>query len=165
VQRKLPGDTLLTVGYVGNHLTHEFNGRDVNAASLGGGNDSSPLFAAFGRPQSSGTYLFNGYLDSHYNSLQVSLNRHVTNGLFLQGSYTYSKVIGYMDDEGWENGLAFNCTPNSLMPQGCQSLNRHTLSFDHTHVLKWPSFTACPSAQARSLPPAGPPVQSSAAGS
>jgi Carboxypeptidase regulatory-like domain/TonB dependent receptor-like, beta-barrel len=136
VERKLPGDTLLTAAYVGNHLSHEFNGRDVGAASLGGGNDSSPLYAAFGRPQSSGTYLFNGYLDSHYNSLQVSLNRHVTNGLFLQGSYTYSKVIGYMNDEGWENGLAFNCTPNSLMPQGCQSLNRHTLSFDHTHVLK-----------------------------
>ena len=136
VERKLPGNILMNVGYVGNHLVHEFNGRDVNAASLGGGNDSSPLFAAFNRPQSSGTYLFQGYLDSHYNSLQVSLNRHVTNGLFLQGSYTYSKVIGYMDDEGWENGLAFNCTPNSLMPNGCQSLNRHTLSFDHTHVLK-----------------------------
>jgi Carboxypeptidase regulatory-like domain/TonB dependent receptor-like, beta-barrel len=136
VERKLPGNTLLTAGYVGNHLVHQFNGVDANAAPLGAGNSGSPLFAAFGRPQSSGTYLFQGYLDSHYNSLQVSLNRHVTNGLFLQGSYTYSKVIGYMDDEGWENGLAFNCTPNSLVPNGCQSLNRHTLSFDHTHVLK-----------------------------
>jgi hypothetical protein len=136
VERKLPGDILLNVGYVGNHLAHEFNGRDADAAPLGAGNDGSPLFAAFGRPQSSGTYLFDGYLDSHYNSLQVSLNRHVTNGLFLQGSYTYSKVIGFIDDEGWENGLHFNCTANSLMPNGCQSLNQHTLSFDHTHVLK-----------------------------
>ena len=136
VQRKLPGEVLLNVGYVGNHLVHEFNGRDANAAALGAGDAGSPLFAAFKRPQSSGTYLFNGYLDSHYNSLQVSLDRHVTHGLFLQGSYTYSKVIGYMDDEGWENGLRFNCTPNSLVPDGCQSLNRHTLSFDHTHVLK-----------------------------
>src|SRR5690348_6997091 len=136
VERKLPGDILLNVGYVGNHLVHEFNGRDADAGPLGEGNDGSPLFAAFQRPQSSGTFLFNGYLDSHYNSLQVSLNRHVTNGLFLQGAYTYSKVIGFMDDEGWENGLNFNCTPNSLLPNGCQSLNRHTLSFDHTHVLK-----------------------------
>lgn len=136
VQRKLPGEVLLNVGYVGNHLVHEFNGRDANAAPLGAGNNGSPLYLPFGRPQSSGTFLFQGYLDSHYNSLQVSLDRHVTNGLFLQGSYTYSKVIGYMDDEGWENGLRFNCTSNSLLPQGCQSLNRHTLSFDHTHVLK-----------------------------
>ncbi|HKT13530.1 MAG TPA: TonB-dependent receptor [Terriglobia bacterium] len=136
VERKLPFNTLLNVGYVANHLVHQFNGLDADAAPLGAGDLGSPLFAAFGRPQSSGTYLFQGYLDSHYNSLQVSLNRHVTNGLFLQGSYTYSKVIGYMDDEGWENGLRFNCTPNALMPQGCQALNRHTLTFDHTHVLK-----------------------------
>ena len=134
VERKLPGNVLLNVGYVGNHLTHEFNGVQANAAPLGAGADGQPLFAAFGR--TADTYLFQGYLDSHYNSLQVSLNRQVTHGLFLQGSYTYSKVIGYIDDEGWENGLTFNCTPNSLMPNGCQSLNRHTLSFDHTHVLK-----------------------------
>ncbi|TAM81888.1 MAG: TonB-dependent receptor [Acidobacteria bacterium] len=134
VERKLPGNFLLNVGYVGNHLAHEFNGRQVQAAPLGSGSDGQPLFAAFGR--TGDTYLFNGYLDSHYNSLQVSVNRQVTNGLFIQGAYTYSKVIGYMDDEGWENGLYFNCTPNSLMPNGCQSLNRHTLSFDRTHVLK-----------------------------
>jgi Carboxypeptidase regulatory-like domain/TonB dependent receptor-like, beta-barrel len=134
VQRKLPGDVLLNVGYVGNHLVHEFNGHDPNAAALGTGSDGQPLFSQFGR--TGGTYLFQGYLDSHYNSLQVSLDRHVTNGLFLQGSYTYSKVIGYMDDEGWANGLRFNCPASSLLPQGCQSLNRHTLSFDHTHVLK-----------------------------
>jgi hypothetical protein len=134
IQRKLPGDVLLNVGYVGNHLVHEFNGHNPNAAPLGAGSAGQPLNAAFGR--TGGTYLFQGYLDSHYNSLQVSLDRHVTHGLFLQGSYTYSKVIGYMDDEGWANGLYFNCPGNALLPGGCQSLNRHTLSFDHTHVLK-----------------------------
>jgi Carboxypeptidase regulatory-like domain/TonB dependent receptor-like, beta-barrel len=127
VERKLPGDILLNVGYVGNHLVHEFNGVELNAAPLNTGAAGQPLYSAFGR--TSDTYAFQGYLDSHYNSLQVSLNRHVTNGLFLQGSYTYSKVIGYMDDEGWENGLYFQCP-------GCQAYNRHTLSFDHTHVLK-----------------------------
>ena len=133
VEQKLPYNVLLNVGYVGNHLVHEFNGVQANAAPLGSGSIGQPLYSAFGR--TADTYLFQGYLDSHYNSLQISLNRHVTHGLFLQGSYTYSKVIGYMDDEGWENGLYFNCTPNALMPNGCQSLNRHTLSFDHTHVL------------------------------
>jgi len=134
VQRRLPSNILLNVGYVANHLVHQFNGVQLNAGPLGTGSAGQPLFAQYGRFAE--TYSFQGYLDSHYNSLQVSLDRHVTNGLFLQGSYTYSKVIGYMDDEGWENGLYFNCTPNSLMPNGCQSLNRHTLSFDHTQVLK-----------------------------
>ncbi|MGH9353858.1 MAG: hypothetical protein ACRD2G_17135, partial [Terriglobia bacterium] len=134
VQQKLPGDMLLSVGYVGNHLAHQFNGVEANAATFNGGQAGEPLFAAFGR--TSDTYLFQGYLDSHYNGLQVSLLRQVSNGLFLQGAYTYSKAIGYMDDEGWEDGLHFNCPASPTMPQGCQALNRHTLSFDHTHVLK-----------------------------
>jgi hypothetical protein len=134
VQRKLPANILLDVGYVGNHLVHQFNGRRMNVGGLGEGSAGQPLLSAYGR--TGGTFLFQGYLDSHYNSLQVSLKRQATHGLFLQGSYTYSKVIGYMNDEGWENGLDFTCTGNSLLPQGCQSLNRHTLSFDHTHVLK-----------------------------
>ncbi|HEV2246957.1 MAG TPA: TonB-dependent receptor [Terriglobia bacterium] len=127
VERRLPSNILLSVAYVGNHLVHQFNGQELNAAAINTGSAGEPLFAAFKR--TADTYAFQGYLDSHYNSLQVALNRHVTNGLFLQGSYTYSKVIGYMDDEGWENGLFFQCP-------GCQALNRHTLSFDHTHVLK-----------------------------
>lgn len=133
-EQKLPGNMLLSVGYVGNHLAHQFNGREMNSAPLGTGSAGEPLFSAFGR--TSDTYLFQGYLDSHYNSLQVSLKRQVSNGLFLQGAYTYSKAIGYMDDEGWENGLAFTCPASTLMPQGCQALNRHTLSFDRTHVLE-----------------------------
>lgn len=80
--------------------------------------------------------MFNGYLDSHYNALQMTLNRHSYKGLYVQGTYTYSKAIGYINDAGWENGLRFTCPPEPLLPQGCQSLNRHTLSFDHTHILK-----------------------------
>ncbi|HZQ50694.1 MAG TPA: TonB-dependent receptor [Bryobacteraceae bacterium] len=134
IEQKLPANILLGVAYVGNHFVHELNGAQLNAAPLGTGSAGQPLFARFGR--FADTYQFQGYLDSHYNSLQVSLHRRVSGGLFLQGSYTYSKVIGYMNDEGWENGLSFNCPPSPLMPDGCLSLNRQTLSFDHTHVLK-----------------------------
>lgn len=142
VERKLPGDMLLSAGYVGNHLAHQFNGLEANAAPLNTGSAGQPLFAAYGR--TADTYLFQGYLDSHYNSLQVSLTRKVSQGLFLQGAYTYSKVIGYMDDEGWEDGLYFQCPASALMPNGCQSLNRHTLSFDRTHVLKMAAVYTLP---------------------
>jgi len=134
VERQLPGEFLLSVGYVGNHYVHEMNGRNLNAATLGGGSASQPLYAAFAR--TAGTYQFQGYLDSHYNSLQVSLNRHNYKGLFMQGSYTYSKAIGYTSDNSWENALRFNCPPSPEMPQGCQSHNRGALNFDHTHMLK-----------------------------
>ncbi len=134
VERDLPGHVLLGVGYVGNHYVHEMNGRNLNAATLGGGSASQPLYAAFGR--TAGTYQFQGYLDSHYNSLQVTLNRRYSQGLFLQGSYTYSKVIGYTSDNSWEDALMFNCPPSPALPQGCQGHNRGVAGFDHTHMFK-----------------------------
>jgi len=134
VERHLPGQFLFNIGYVGNHFVHMMNGRDLNPATLGGGADSQPLYSAFGR--TAGTYAFQGYLDSHYNSLQVSLNRHFTKGLFLQGGYTYSKAIGYTNDNSWENALDFVCPASPEMPDGCQSHNRRTIGYDRTHVLK-----------------------------
>lgn len=133
-ERQLPGQFLLDVGYVGNHYVHEFNGHNLNAGYLGGGAAGQPLYAAYGRTGQ--TYQFAGYLDSHYNGLQVSITRHTYQGLYVQGSYTYSHAIGYTDDNSWENQLRFNCTPTPTMPQGCQYLNRGAPSFDHTHVLK-----------------------------
>ena len=131
VERKLPGDFLFSVGYVGNHFAHEFNGRDLEAAPLGG------LEPSYGGIQySGGLYQFQGYLDSHYNSLQVTVNHRSSHGLFVQAAYTYSRAMGYVSDDTWENGLEFNCTPSAAMPKGCQSLNYGPLSFDYTQNLK-----------------------------
>lgn len=131
VERQLPSSFLLSVAYVGNHYVHEFNGRDLNAAPLFG---TEPAFGGIQR--SGGTYQFQGYLDSNYNSLQVSLNHRSSHGLFVQGAYTYSRAMGYVNDNTWENGLEFNCPPSSAMPKGCQSLNYGPLSFDHTQNFK-----------------------------
>lgn len=134
VEREIPGQFLLSVGYVGNHYVHEMNGRDLNPATLGGGAASQPLYNAFQR--TAGTYQFQGYLDSHYNGLQVMVNRHYTKGLYVQGSYTWSKAISYTNDNSWENALTFNCPPSAAMPQGCQEHNRGLANFDHSHMLK-----------------------------
>ena len=128
VERQMPADFVVSVGYVGNHYVHEFNGRDLAAAPLGG---AEPLYG--GVKYTGGLYQFQGYLDSHYNSLQVSVNRRISHGLFVQGAYTYSRAMGYVDDNTWENGLRFNCPPSPAMPQGCLRLNYGPLSFDHTH--------------------------------
>jgi hypothetical protein len=149
VERQLPHEFLLSVGYVGNHYVHMMNGRTLNPATLGGGACSQPLFASdpalceatsqveglsFGR--TAGTYAFQGYLDTHYNSLQTTLNRHFSKGLYVQGSYTWSKVVGYTSDNSWENALRFTCAASPAMPQGCQSLNRGVSDFDHTQMFK-----------------------------
>jgi hypothetical protein len=124
VERQLPANFVVSAGYVGNHYVHEFNGRDLAAAPLGG---VEPSYG--GIQYTGGLYQFQGYLDSHYNSLQVSAKRRVGQGLFVQAAYTYSKAMGYVNDNTWENGLVFNCP-------GCLRLNYGPLSFDHTHNLK-----------------------------
>ncbi|HET7212113.1 MAG TPA: TonB-dependent receptor [Terriglobia bacterium] len=144
VERQLPGKFFVTAGYVGNHFVHEYNSRRINAAPLGTGSAGQPL-AQFGRFVT--TLQGQGYLDSHYHSLQVSINRRVGAGLFLQGSYTYSHTISYENDEAASSensGLMFNCPPSAALPQGCQPFNRGTFGFDHTHVLKMGFVYALP---------------------
>jgi Carboxypeptidase regulatory-like domain/TonB dependent receptor-like, beta-barrel len=131
VERQLPSNFIVNAGYVGNHYVHEFNGADLAAAPLGG---VEPSYG--GIQYQGGLYQFQGYLGSHYNSLQVSVKRRVGQGLFLQGAYTYSRAMGYVNDNTWENGLRFNCPPSAALPQGCLHLNYGPLSFDHTHNLR-----------------------------
>jgi Carboxypeptidase regulatory-like domain len=88
IEKKLPGQTLLTVGYVGNNMIHQLNGANLNAAPLNGGSASQPG-NKFGIDVP--VYSYMGYLTDHYNSLQVSANKRMTHGLFLQGSYTWER--------------------------------------------------------------------------
>jgi hypothetical protein len=131
IERQLPSNFVVSAGYVGNHYVHEFNGADLAAATLGG---VEPSYG--GVQYTGGLYQFQGYLGSHYNSLQVSVNHRTGYGLFVQAAYTYSRAMGYVNDNTWENGLEFNCPPSSAMPKGCLPLNYGPLSFDHTHNLR-----------------------------
>ena len=134
VQRELPLNLIVNVGYVGNHFVHELNGQQINAAPLTGGSAGEPL-SLFGR-YTQDTFLFQGYLDSNYNGLQISVNRRTSGGLFLQGSYTYSRAMSYTNDNSWENALLYNCPPSSLMPRGCRPLNYGPANFDHTNMFR-----------------------------
>lgn len=133
IERRLPLEVLLNVAYVGNHFVHEMNGLELNAAPLGAGSAGQPL-AKFKRYITTPQY--QGYLDSHYHSLQVSLNRRTAKGLFLQGAYTWSKAMAYVDDNTYGNQIQFNCPPSPAMPKGCLQYNYAPASFDRTHMLK-----------------------------
>jgi hypothetical protein len=133
IERRLPGDVLLNIAYVGNRFVHEMNGRDINAAPLGTGSAGQPL-ARFGRFITTPSY--EGYLDSKYHSLQVSFNRRTARGLYLQGAYTWSRTMAYTDDNTYGNAIRFNCPPSPAVPEGCLQLNYGPTSFDRTHMLK-----------------------------
>jgi len=100
IERKLPGELVTSVGYVGSASVRDFSFRDINAGQTpGAGNDGQPLYVKFGRTAT--TRLYDGMLHSNYHSLQASLNRRFTGGLLLKGAYTYSRAIDMGSYSDW----------------------------------------------------------------
>src|SRR5262249_41615848 len=105
VERQILNDLLLRVGYVGNKGTQmgpsDFfkSTRELNPAVYIPG-ASTPSNAQSRRPLqqfSSVTQISNGN-NTHYNSLQVIVEKRFSHGLSILSNYTWSKTI---DDFGW----------------------------------------------------------------
>lgn len=100
IEHKLPGEIVTSVGYVGTASVRGFSFVDINASQVpGSGDDGRPLFQKFGRTAT--TRLFDGRSHSNYHSLQATINRRVSGGLFLKGAYTYSRAINDADYSDW----------------------------------------------------------------
>ena len=125
VERQLPYQVVGSVGYVGNHTVHWMADRDINAAAPGSGNAGRPLFSKYGR--SITTNMWDGFADGNYNSLQASLNRSYAGGLFIKGSYTWSKAINMADEDGWAGLRYFNWEPVIRR-------NRTAAGYDRRHM-------------------------------
>jgi hypothetical protein len=124
IERKLPADIVTSVAYVGSGSTHLLADRDINYGYPGSGTTGLPYYALYGRTVP--TNMWDGYLSSHYHSLQVAVNRSFARGLMLKGAYTYSHTIDYTDDDGWVS-VGWN------WPQVFQR-NRATAGFDRQQV-------------------------------
>jgi outer membrane receptor protein involved in Fe transport len=102
IERALPQHFTLDVAYVGNHGVDSVVAYNLNlpTATLGGGNPSRPLNLIYGRTADTTVY-WDG-MSSHYNALQIKLDRRLTNGLAITTAYTYGKGMGYQtgDDGG-----------------------------------------------------------------
>jgi Carboxypeptidase regulatory-like domain len=120
VERKLPAEIVASVGYVGSHSVHLLADRDINTGYPGSTLANLPYNLLYGRTQP--TDMWDGYLSSSYNSLQVAFRRSFSKGLMVQGAYTWSHAIDYSDDDGW-TGVNFNYGPMFQR-------NRATAGFD-----------------------------------
>ncbi len=113
IERELPGQTILSVSYVGAVAHHLTVGVPVNLATNVQPCAADPACSVdnqlFTHP---GDFLFPaniyGTIDqistigsSNYNSLQVGVNKHLSHGLQFQVSYTYSHALD--DGSGFEN--------------------------------------------------------------
>ena len=127
VERRLPQDATVSVAYVGTSSVHLLADRDINASSPGLGAAGRPYYATIGRNLA--TNMWDGYLSSNYHSLQASVRKSLSNGLMLQGAYTYSKAINLTDDDGWA-GVGWNWGP-------VFDRNRAAAGYDRTHVFQF----------------------------
>jgi hypothetical protein len=126
VERKLPGEVVMSAGYVGQKSTHLLADYNINYGFPGSGTTGLPYYQAYGRTVA--TQMWDGYLSSNYNSLQISVNRSFSKGLMLKGAYTYSHAIDYTDDDGWAS-VGWN------LPSQFQR-NRATAGFNRTNVFQ-----------------------------
>jgi hypothetical protein len=126
LERQLPEKILLTTAYVGTHTVHQLADYDINAGHPGSGTTGLPQYATFHRTLA--TQMWDGYLSSEYNSLQVTVNRQFANGLMLKGAYTWSHAIDYADDDGWA-GVNWNWAP-------VFQRNRATAGFDRQQIFQ-----------------------------
>jgi hypothetical protein len=99
VQQDL-GIGTLTVGYVGNHVTHLLTDGVISPRNI---NRAAPLTGARPLTESFGDiFLVGGYPQSNYNAMQVNFKRNLTKGFRFNANYTWSHtiddVVGFFKD-------------------------------------------------------------------
>ncbi|MBL8241883.1 MAG: TonB-dependent receptor [Bryobacterales bacterium] len=130
IERRLPGELIANVGYVGNQTVRQFLDRDINAAPIGSGPQGRPLVRTQNRLIE--TLMWDGWASSSYHAMQASLNKSMAKGLFLKGAYTWSKAINMSDEDGWA-GLPLTNLDSAIRR------NRALAGYDRTHmfVMSW----------------------------
>lgn len=106
VERKLPGELVTSLAYVGTQTVHQLMDRDINAAPPGGGPAGRPLAATQNRRIAA--LMWDGFASGHYHAFQLAINRRFSGGLMLKGAYTFSKAINMTDDDGWTGAPMWN---------------------------------------------------------
>ena len=136
VQRELGFGTVLDIGYAGTLGRHLMWRRPINAIPMGADfapqnadptNPKVPLPSAFLEPYIgyNAISMLETAASSHYNSLQVAVNRRFSKNVQFGANWTWSKAMDFNDDE---NGVL-----DALMPR---NMAYGLASFDRTNIFK-----------------------------
>lgn len=104
IQQNL-GFGTLTVGYLGNHVTHLLTDGVITPINI---NRADPVTSARPLTEAYGDiFLVGGYPQSNYNAMQVNFKRNLSKGLRFNANYTWShaidNVVGFFKDYQNEN--------------------------------------------------------------
>ncbi len=135
VQREIAANTVVSAAYVGSHNLHMFTQLDFNYPIPSPGPNGVQIFSATARPNPDwgSLVLANAIATSHYNGLELSLNRRFSNHWQTQVSYTFSKSI---DDSSGTYGLDGSGLNNSQTNSYCLECDTALSNFNHTHNLR-----------------------------
>jgi hypothetical protein len=141
VQRRLPFDTVLTVGYVGNKGTHIDNTVELNAP-LPALSTALPRDVNLRRPipafadgpggprrQLNRLRWLTSDANAWYHALQVAAQKRFSGGLQLNFAYTYSKALG----EGYGRNEGVATIPNSYQNPRNRAAEKTRYPFDFRH--------------------------------
>jgi len=118
LQRNLPLDTLLTVGYMGTKGTNLFAGTNLNLPRT-----PNPTVVANqrrARPQFSGITLHENKLNSSYNAMTTKVEKRFSKGFTLLGMYTWSHALDQGNEDLFDGGGGW-VTPWNLTPEWSNS--------------------------------------------
>lgn len=118
IQRQLPFDTLLTVGYNGTKGTHLIANRNINLPMTP--NPTVPVNQRFIRPQFNNVSLQEAMLNSSYQSLTVKAEKRFSKGITFLSSFTWAHNI----DQGNENLL--DGSPGVVTPYDLRRERSHS---------------------------------------
>ena len=98
-QRQLPYLLTAEAAYVGNRGVDIVMDVNTNASMVyGSGNNGRPYFARFNRQGENRTRTNDN--KTTYHGLQMKIDRRFRNGLLLTNSYTFSRAMDYVDENG-----------------------------------------------------------------
>ncbi len=138
VQHEIMRNTVLEVAYVGTRGTHLLGDQDLNQPTVAArlANPTSDANALVNFPGFGSIRSRNPIFTSNYNSLQVSLNRRLTNGLTLGVAYTYSKLL---TTQSVDRDSGIQDTYNVKAAYGLSTLNTPQI-FVLSYVYQLPFF-------------------------
>ncbi len=132
VERKLPLDIRTSAAYVATRTIHQMMYRNINTLGPGGGVDTRnlPLAKLYGKTVAGD--MWDGFGYGTYNSLQVTLNKAFSKGLYLQGAYTWGRYMNMAEEDGWAAPAAWNWEPMMARNYAPSGEDRR-----HSFVMAW----------------------------
>ncbi len=111
LERKLPWQMVGSAGYVATRTINQMVDININTVGPGLGTSTANLPLARLHGRTIAANMWDGWATGKYDSLQATLQKNFTHGLFLRTSYTFGKALNYADEDGWVGLRLWNWGP------------------------------------------------------